>query len=258
VPAYGLAGAGCATFLSRLAALVVIALWLRRDPKVRAAWPQRWLGNYERARWREMLRIGVPASGMLLFESTAFAFSGIMVGWLGAVPLAAHQIAISCASLAFMFPLGLSIAVGMRVSRAVGAGERARLQPIAFGAMALGFGVMGAFALAFWLAGRPIAGWFVTDAAVIALAVQLLAVAALFQLVDGVQVIAASALRGVSDNKVPVTITLVAYWLIALPLGYGLGIAGPLGAVGIWIGIAGGLTFAAIFLSVRYARRTAG
>jgi MATE family multidrug resistance protein len=257
-PALGLTGAGLATFLARLAALVVIALWLRRDPKVRAAWPQRWLGNYERARWREMLRIGVPAAGMLLFESTAFAFSGIMVGWLGAVPLAAHQIAISCASLAFMFPLGLSIAVGMRVSRAVGAGERARLQPIAFGAMALGFGVMGAFALAFWLAGRPIAGWFVTDAAVIALAVQLLAVAALFQLVDGVQVIAASALRGVSDNKVPVTITLVAYWLIALPLGYGLGIAGPLGAVGVWIGIAGGLTFAAIFLSVRYARRTAG
>jgi len=193
---------------------------------------------------------------MLLFESSAFAFSSVMIGWLGAAPLAAHQIAMTCASLAFMFPLGLSIAAGMRVSRAVGAGEEGLRRPIAFGAMGLGGAITGAFALAFWFGGDVIAAWFVRDAAVIALAVQLLAVGALFQMVDGVQVIGASCLRAISDVKVPTWITFAAYWVVALPLGYALGIRGGLGAVGMWIGIASGLSLAAGLLAWRFARLT--
>ncbi|MDP3070634.1 MAG: MATE family efflux transporter [Opitutaceae bacterium] len=256
VPALGLTGAGIATLLSRTLGTVVIFAWLRREAGLRAAWPVAWRGNFSRARLREMLGIGLPASGMLLFETTAFAFSGIMIGWLGAVPLAAHQIAISCASLAFMFPLGLSIATGMRVSHAVGAAERERLRVIGFGALVVGLAVTAIFAATFGLGGRAIAGWFVDDAAVIAVAVQLLVVAALFQMVDGVQVIASAALRGASDVKVPAFITLLAYWGVALPLGYALGIRGTWGATGVWTGIAGGLTFAAVFLTVRFARLT--
>jgi MATE family multidrug resistance protein len=255
-PALGLTGAGISTLTSRTLGAAVIFLWLWRYPGVRAAWPRRWLGGYSLARFKEMLGVGAPAAGMLLFETTAFAFSGIMVGWLGAVPLAAHQIAITCASLAFMFPLGLSIAAGMRVSRAMGAGELELRRPIAFGAIGLGLIVMTVFAIAFGVGGRIIASWFVTDVAVIALAAQLLVVAAVFQLADGVQVTAAAVLRGIMDVKVPAVITLVAYWVIALPLGYGLGIAGPFGAAGIWTGIASGLGFAAVFLTVRYARLT--
>lgn len=255
-PALGLTGAGVATLISRVAGALAIFLWLRRDPAVRAAWPRQWLGDWSGARIREMFHVGLPAAGMLLFEATAFAVSSIMVGWLGSVPLAAHQIAISCASLAFMFPLGLSMATGMRVSHAVGAGERGRLRPIAFGAILLGFTVMTTFALLFGFGGHTIAQWFVTDLAVITLAVQLLLVAALFQLVDGVQVIAAAALRGIMDAKIPAVITLIAYWGLALPLGYFLGIRGPLGAVGVWTGIASGLAFAAVFLTVRFAGKT--
>ena len=255
-PAMGLTGAGIATLLSRTLGAAAIFAWLRYDARVRAAWPERWLGGFSRVRFREMLHIGVPAAGMLLFECTAFALSGIMVGWLGSTSLAAHQIAITCASLTFMFPLGLSIAVGVRVAHAVGAGESARRRPIAFGALALGLIVMGAFALVFGMGGRVIARWFVTDAAVIALAPQLLIVAALFQLVDGVQVIGASALRALADVRVPTAITFIAYWAIALPLGYALGVRGPFGAVGIWTGIASGLAFAAVFLAVRFARLT--
>ncbi len=255
-PALGLTGAGLSTLLSRTLGALVIFLWLRRDAAVRAAWPQRWFGNYSWARWREMLHIGLPASGMLGFETTAFAFSSVMIGWLGAVPLAAHQIAITCASLAFMFPLGLSMAAGMRVSRAVGAGELHRRRPIAFGAMAIGLTVMGVSALVFLSGGRWIAGWFVHDAAVVVLAAQLLAVAALFAVVDGLQVIAAACLRGITDVKVPAAITFVAYWLVALPLGYALGVRGSLGAVGMWIGIASGLALAAVALTTRFARLT--
>lgn len=255
-PALGLTGAGIATAVSRVAGVLGIFFWLRRFPAVRSAWPVRWLGDWSGARVREMLHVGFPAAGMLLFESTAFAFSGIMIGWLGSVPLAAHQIAISCASLVFMIPLGLASASGMRVSHAVGAGERDRLRPIAFGALVLGFAVMAVFALVFRFQGRAIAGGFVTDPAVIALAARLLGVAALFQIVDGVQVIAAISLRGIMDTKIPALITLVAYWGVALPLGYLLGIRGTLGAAGVWAGIAGGLAFAAIFLTMRFARKT--
>jgi MATE family multidrug resistance protein len=256
-PPLGLTGAGISTLVSRTLGALVIFLWLRRDPAMRAAWPTRWFGHYSGARVRDMLRVGSPAAGMLLFEASAFAFSSIMIGWLGSVPLASHQIAITCASLAFMFPLGLSIAAGMRISHAVGAAERDRLRPIGFGALALGILIMAVFALAFGFGGRRIASWFVTDPAVIVLAAQLLVVAALFQLVDGVQVIGAALLRGLMDVRVPALITLIAYWVVALPLGYALGIRGPFGAIGVWSGIASGLAFAAIFLALRFARLSA-
>lgn len=256
VPALGLTGAGISTFASRTIGALVIFVWLRRLPQARAAWPVRWFGHYSTARFREMLRIGLPASGMLLFESSAFALSSIMVGWLGTVPLAAHQIAITCASLAFMFPLGLSIATGMRVSRVVGAGELARRRPIAFGSIALGVVISGAFGVLFFVGGERISSWFVHDRAVIAIAAQLLIVAALFQIVDGVQVMGAASLRAIMDVRVPAVITFAAYWLVALPLGYLLGIRGPFGAVGIWFAIAAGLAFAAVFLPLRFARLT--
>lgn len=256
VPALGLTGAGISTLTSRLLGAAVIYAWLRLDPVTRAGWPKRWIAPLSTARIREMLHVGFPAAGMLFFESTAFSVSTIMVGWLGAVPLAAHQIAITCAALAFMFPLGLSMAAGMRVSRAVGAGERSRVRPIGFGAMGLGMGMTGMFALAFGFGGHAIAGWFVDDANVITLAVQLLIVAALFQLFDGWQVTGSAALRGITDVKVPAVITFAAYWVVALPLGYWLGVRGPLGAVGMWIGIASGLACAAVFLAVRFARLT--
>lgn len=224
-----------------------------RNGGVARARARSWWGGFEWRRFREMLGVGVPAAGMLLFEASAFAFSGVMIGWLGSVPLAAHQIALSCASLAFMFPLGISMAAGMRVSHAVGAGEQRRLRPIAFGAVGLGLAVMAVFALSFWLGGSVIASWFVRDEIAIALAAQLLIVAAVFQLVDGTQVIGAAALRAITDVKVPTAITFVAYWVIALPLGYWLGIRGTWGVVGVWSGIASGLACAAVFLTARFA-----
>lgn len=292
VPPLGLTGAGISTLVSRTLGALVIFLWLRRDPRVREAWPSfgndlagapqvsdadgaggapsggararrairkssgGWFGAFSGRIFGELLHLGLPAAGMLLFEVTAFAFSGIMMGWLGAVPLAAHQISITCASMAFMIPLGLSMAVGMRVSHVVGSGERGRLRPIAFGALGLAIAVMAVFATMFGFAGRIIAGWFVHDVAVVILASELLLIAAFFQLADGVQVMAAHLLRGISDVKVPTVITLVAYWGIALPLAYVIGVRGPWGATGIWTGIAGGLAFAAVFLTVRFARLT--
>lgn len=256
-PAMGLTGAGVSTLLSRTLGALVIFMWLHRDPAVRAAWPATWFGNYSRARFRAMLQIGIPASGMVLFESTAFAFSSVMMGWLGAIALASHQIAITCASLAFMFPLGLAMATGMRVSRAVGAGELHRRRPIVFSSMVVGIAITGTFGLLFLAFGRTIADWFVDhDPAVVALAAQLLVVAALFQIVDGTQVIGASSLRAIGDVKVPAAITFAAYWVVALPMGYTLGIHQGLGPIAIWGAIAAGLACAAVLLGWRFARLT--
>ena len=247
-PALGLAGSGLATLLARSVAVGFIALWLRRERTTG--------GGFERARFRAMLGMGVPAGVSLLFESGAFAAAALMMGWLGATALAAHQIALSCAALTFMVPLGLAMAASIRISKALGGGRPEALRAIGFGVLGLSGGVMLTFALVFVTVGPLLARGFTADPAVITLAAQLLGVAALFQLFDGTQVVAAGALRGLTDVKVPTVITFVAYWLVSLPLGYGLAFHTGLGPRGVWIGLAGGLACAAVLLAGRFARKT--
>src|SRR5208283_4281254 len=211
---------------SRVLGTAVIFTWLRLDPAMRAAWPRRWFAPLSGDRLRRMLHVGLPVSGSLLFEGGAFGAATIMMGWLGAAPLAAHQIALSCAAFTFMFSLGLSMAVGIRMSAAVGSGHHSRLRPIWLGGVAMGAALAAAGALVFLLWGRAIAHCFISDPAVIGTAALLLVVAAVFQVFDGGQVINAAALRGLTDVRVPAVITFVAYWLIALPLGFVLGARG--------------------------------
>ena len=255
-PRLGLTGAGISTLISRTLGSAVIFTWLRMDPAMRAAWPRRWFAPLSGARLRRMLAVGLPVSGSLLFEGGAFAAATIMMGWLGAVPLAAHQGALSCAALTFMFSLGLSMAVGMRMSAAVGAGEHSRLRPIWVGGVGMGVVLAAAYAVVFLAYGRAISHFFIDDPVVISTATTLLVVAAIFQTFDGGQVINSAALRGLTDVKVPAVITFVAYWVISLPLGYMLGVRGRFGAAGIWTGLAAGLAFAAILLGVRFFRLT--
>jgi MATE family multidrug resistance protein len=247
-PALGLTGAGVATLFVRTLAVGMIALWLRREPRA--------TGPLERARFVEMLHLGVPAAGSLLFESGAFAAAMLMMGWLGATALAAHQVALSCAAFTFMFPLGLSMAVSIRISKARGEGRTEVLPAIGFGALGCSSLIMLLFAAGFVAGGTLLARAFTPDAAVIALAAQLLIVAAIFQLFDGGQVVSAGALRGLTDVKVPTVITFIAYWVVSLPLAYGLAFHTRLGPVGIWAGLASGLACAAVLLARRFHRLT--
>lgn len=257
-PALGLAGAGWATLLSRITALVVIVTWLRKAESFRSVMPDTWVTGLRLARVREMLRIGVPAAVMLFFEVGGFMMAAVMMGWLGATALAAHQIALSCAAFMFMFPLGLSMAVGMRVGKAVGEGRTELLRPIAGGALMMSCAIMSVSAAGFWLGGEWLARGFVNDAEVVTLAARLLVVAAIFQLFDGAQVIGSGALRGLADVRVPAVITFIAYWLLAIPGGYVLGLHTSLGAVGIWTGLATGLAVAAVLLGLRFQLLTRG
>jgi multidrug resistance protein, MATE family len=254
-PAFGLVGSGWATLTARLMAVVVIGMWLRRSPdfaSVRAARSHGW----ERWRFSQLLRLGGPAATMLLFEAGAFSAATLMMGWLGTVPLAAHQVAIGCAALTFMFPLGLSVAVSLRISRALGEGRREALRSIGFGALGAGVCAMLGFALIFALAGSYITAAFTPATDVSALAARLLVVAAIFQIFDGGQVLSVGALRGLTDVRIPVMITFVAYWVIALPVAYFLAFRMSLGPVGVWVGLAIGLACAALSLVWRFHRKT--
>ena len=247
-PALGLTGSGIATLIARTLAVSFIALWLRRDAQVP--------GRLERARFRAMLQMGVPAAGSLLFESGAFAAAVLMMGWLGATALAAHQIALRCAAFTFMFPLGLSMATSIRISKALGEGRRDALRAIGFGSLGLTVGLMLTFATVFALGGGLLARSFTPDSAVVALATRLLLVAAIFQLFDGGQVVSAGMLRGLTDVKVPTVITFIAYWVLALPIGYFLAFHTSLGPIGVWAGLAAGLSCAAVLLARRFHRLT--
>lgn len=260
-PALGLTGAGIATLIARAVAAAGLWIWLRSRESMRAEMPgangnPRWRAPLERARMNEMLRIGVPAAGQWMFEVGAFAAAALMMGWLGTVPLAAHQVALSCAGFTFMFPLGLSAAVSVRLSQAIGAGREHSLRVIGFGALAVGVAVMAGFGLIFGFGGSVIARAFTSDAEVVMLSSKLLFVAGLFQLCDGAQVVSAGALRGLSDVKIPTVITLVAYWVLALPGGYALAFAAGWGGMGVWTGLALGLAFAAVTLGWRFHRLT--
>ena len=257
-PALGIEGAAIATFLARLAGLFILGIWVYRVGELRAVMPQKWRAPLQMAQFASLLQIGVPAGLQVLLEVGAFSFGAIMVGWMGAEPLAAHQITLSLAATTFMLPLGLSVATSIRTAAAHGAQDMKLARQIGFNALGISLGFACLTALLFFFAGETLALQFVKpeDARVAQIAATLLIVTAMFQIVDGLQVVAAGALRGLSDATVPMICAFVAYWLVGLPLGYFLAFKNELGAVGIWSGLAVGLAFAAVVLVVRFGQKT--
>lgn len=255
-PAMGLDGAGLATLLSRIAMATAMVTYVLRSKHTRDWLPPIWFRDWSVARLREQWKLGFPVGLQTLMEVGAFSFGALMMGWISAEAMAAHQIAINCAAFTFMFALGVGMGVSIRVGHAWGAGLPSRIKRIAFGGVILGAGAMSLFALAFVFGGRTIAGWFVLDPQVVRLTASLLLVAGFFQIVDGTQVVMISALRGMSDVRLPVIIVAGSYWAIALPASYAFAFWFELGAMGIWTGLALGLVAAAIGLTWRFLRRS--
>ena len=255
-PALGLTGAGWATLLSRLA--VFVGLWcsLQRDPTLAPARPLRWLAPLRGRELAAQFAQGWPVSLQLFFESSLFSVSAIFMGWLGTVALAAHQVALNCAGTTFMFPLGLSHALAVRLGHARGAGHGHLLRVIGFGGIGAGVALMACFSLMFLLAGPLIASAFIRDPEVVALAARLLIVAGVFQIFDGTQVTAMGALRGLADVRTPTVITFVGYWLCAAPAAWLLGFPLGHGALGVWSGMAVGLFLCALLLVARFVAQT--
>ena len=253
-PALGLAGAGIATLAARVVSCVVLWFYVTRAPRFAALMPARWGA---RPRWQSLdvlLRLGLPTSLQIVLEVGAFSAGALMVGWVGAKSLAAHQIVLACAGTTFMIPLGISMAASMRAGTVEGQPQRARA--LGNNALLLGLISAGISATFYLLLRAPIADAFVDDAVVARIAAQLFLVVALFQVFDAIQVMAAGLLRGLSDATVPMLISLGGYWFIGLPIGYIAAFPLGWGALGVWIGLAIALACASVALTLRFRKRT--
>jgi MATE family multidrug resistance protein len=253
--ALGFEGAAWATLASRSAILLAMLMWMTRDKSLSKWVPSRWLGGYDFKEFRRLLSIGIPASAQMVFEVSAFSVVGLWMGFFGADAMAAHQIAITMAGLAFMIPLGFSMALTVRMGEAQGAGEIDRLRPIALSGwlLILVYAVLGGSV--FLIFGNWIASCFTDSPAVIHLAASLLVIVGVFQFVDGMQVASASMLRGLHDTRVPALIALISYWCIGLPVSAGLAFWLQPGPRGIWWGLAAGLFVACVTLVPRLWRQ---
>lgn len=236
-----------AWYLARARRFAALALFARFDPP---HWPA----------IASLLRTGLPIGVTVAMEGGLFIVTALLIGRLGEVPSAAHQIAINVASLCFMIPFGLAEATTVRVGHAVGQGRGAygvRRAAFAGGALVLGTQLLTGLALL--LGHGHIVALYTGDAVVAALASSLLLLAAAFQFPDGIQVLSAGALRGLKDTRVPMLLAACAYWGIGMPLGAALGLGwggfnAPMGPRGMWIGLIAGLACAAVLLATRFLR----
>jgi len=252
-PRLELTGAGLGTLITRTIILIAFVIVLQKHSfykKFIAVRRHQW--TIKRQTIREMLHIGIPSSLQVAMESGAFAVSAILIGTLGAVPLAAHQIAISCASVAFMVSWGLAQGGSIRVSNAWGRNNWGDINTIGKSTLlsAVLYGVCCATLFICFRNLLPRA--FSHDPAVLSMASILMVYAALFQVSDASQAIGAGLSRGIKDVKIPTFYIAIAYWVVGLPLGCLMAFSFKLGAVGMWIGFVSGLTFSSVLLNRRF------
>jgi MATE family multidrug resistance protein len=254
-PAMGLEGAGWATTSTRFLAAAAMMTYVLYNKRFKVYEPMKLgLNTLQKTVMTRILKLGIPGGVQYIFETSAFAFAAIMIGWLGSKPLAAHQIAINLASISFMVAIGLSSASAIRIGHAQGKNDFVLARKIGKDSFWLSGGFMGLCGLVFILGRFYFPSLYISDPEVINLAAQLLLIAAAFQIVDGIQAVGVGLLRGMEDVKRPTLYVMIAYWVIALPLGGLLAFQLDLGVMGVWVALALGLMASAIMLSYRFFR----
>lgn len=256
MPALGLEGAGIATLIARVASVIGLLGWCLRARSLRGWVPRRWFVRPDWSAMRQLWKIGWPASLHISAEMGAFVMATLMIGSLGAAALASHQVAMSCAATVFMVPLGISMALTVRIGEAWGAKEYDRWRPIAISGWLMGGMVSLLSVTVFLLFNEQIAGWFLSEPEARKVAAGLLIVAAVFQVSDHSQIVSAGVLRGLDDVRIPAWLAFFAYWAVAMPLGWFLSFRVGLGVVGMWWALTCGLTITALLLGVRVWRKT--
>jgi MATE family multidrug resistance protein len=259
-PALGVVGAGIASALSNLFMAVGLFAFVTVDRRLRRF---NLLGRPrapETRRMGEVVRIGVPIGVTMALEGAVFNASAFIMGAFGEAALAAHAVALQLAAIAFMVPMGIAQAATVRVGLAAGRGDPDGIGRAGRIAYVLGLGFMATTAIAFLLVPRAIIGLFIdvadpANATAVTLAVTFLALAGVFQLADGAQVLGAGALRGLKDTTVPMVFAAIGYWVVGLPVGVLLAFPLGAGAPGLWVGLAAGLAVVAVLMAVRWARR---
>ncbi len=252
MPELGGVGAGWATTIVFWVMFLTITLFTFTRPEYKkyrllqdVKWP-------EIPYVREILRIGIPNGISSCMEVTLFSVTALLMGSIGTTAVAGHQIAINIASVTFMVALGLSTAVTVRVGQAIGRNSPHRARLSGFTGIGLITAYMGLMAIVFITFPEQLAGLYTQETDILGVAAQLLILAAIFQISDGLQVSGLAALRGLKDTRIPMYVNFVAYWVIGIPLGYLLGIHLGIGPSGLWIGLIAGLTTAALLHCFRF------
>lgn len=204
----------------------------------------------------DLLKVGLPIGLSTVLEVGMFAATTLLIGGLGTNVLAGHQVALNVAAMTFMVPLGLSIVTTVRVGQLVGQGNFIDARFSGLTSLLISVAIMISASLVLICFPRVIAGLYTNDPQVKVVAVKLLMMAALFQIFDGLQVVAIGALRGLKDTRMPLLFNLISYWMVGLPIGYCLGIIGPFGAQGLWAGFIAGLLVSACLNNIRFFRLT--
>jgi MATE family multidrug resistance protein len=259
-PALGLEGSAIANVLTAVAMLAAYGAILAFDPKLRR---YRLFGRWwvtEWSRFAEIVRLGTPIALTFTLEGGLFGGAAFLMGLIGVTEVAGHAIALNIAAIAFQVPFGIAQAATIRVGLAYGARDHAWIALAGRAAILLGTGFMAVTALAIWVAPRLFVSIYIdvddpANAAVVALAVQYLFVAAVFQLFDGAQAVGAGALRGLQDTRVPMVIAAFGYWVAGFGTAILLGFTAGWQGVGIWAGLAVGLVVVSALLLWRWKRR---
>ncbi|MFW5972850.1 MAG: MATE family efflux transporter [Bacteroidota bacterium] len=261
IPPLGLVGTGLASTIVFASMFLLLVAYIVAQRDLRVFGIFRRLGRPDPYYFRELFRIGWPIGITMGVETSLFVITALLIGTLGTVPLAAHQIALQCAAFTFMVPLGIGIATSVRVGQFAGRLDRRGSRIAGFAGLSLSASFMLFAALAFWLAPLEIVGLYLDAGSeeampVVDLAVSLLGIAAIFQLFDGLQVSAGGALRGLKDTRVPMIIGAISYLGIGLATGYVSGFVVGFGVRGLWWGLVLGLATAATLLTWRFAAMT--
>ena len=260
-PKMGILGAGLGTVISRIAMVVFMHVILSKQERLQPYFQNFSFSEIKKKTIRKIVSLGIPSAMQMLFEVVLFTAGIWLCGNIGKTSQAANQIALSLASMTFMFAMGLSVVSMIRVSNQKGLQDYKNLVVVARSIFLLAILIEIVFALLFILLHQIVPPLFLDmsdttqlldNKEVVTIAAKLLLVAAVFQISDGIQVVVLGALRGLQDVKIPMYITFVAYWVIGFPISYYLGEYTELKAVGVWIGLLAGLTAAAVFLFIRF------
>lgn len=261
LPRLGLTGTGWATCIVHWFMFISISLYVSFKAPFRSYRVLQKLRAIDFGYFRELLRVGLPIGGSVGLEVSLFSATAFLIGTFGAIPIAAHQIAIQCAAITYMVPLGIGIATSIRVGQNIGAERPSSAAISGYAGLGLSFLFMSCTALLFLIFPNFITSIYLdkNDPANIETAMQvvsLLGIAAVFQLFDGLQATALGALRGLKDTSIPMVLGFIAYWLIGMPTILGLGFGLEMGPTGFWWGLVVSLVAASILFSVRFYRMT--
>jgi len=251
-PQLGLQGAGIATLISRGLMALFMIIMFKKHSKINQYVTHFWKSKISKPTIKELLSIGIPSGLQFSFEVSAFTVAAIMIGWIGSASLAAHQIAISLATISYMMATGLSTAATIRVGNQLGKKDYKTLKEAVFSIFFMVVVFELIWTIIFVLGKDFLPTLYINDIEVLSIASKLMILAAIFQLSDGLQVVGLGALRGLHDTKTPTLYTLIAYWVVGLPFGYFLTFKLNFGAEGIWVGLIIGLTITALGLFFRF------